>query len=124
MPEGDTIARAAAALHTALAGQTVTGFRAELAAVAAANDGHPVRGRIILAATAHGKHLVLAFSDGLLLRTHMRMHGSWHLYRPGERWQRSPQRMRLAIDTAPWLAVAFDVYDAELARDHGTTVAR
>ncbi|MBP7776137.1 MAG: hypothetical protein KA371_03325 [Acidobacteria bacterium] len=34
------------------------------------------------------------------------------------------RRMRLAIDTASWIAVAFDVYDAELARDHGTTVAR
>ena len=23
-----------------------------------------------------------------MLRTHMRMNGSWHIYRPGQRWQR------------------------------------
>lgn len=114
MPEGDTIARAAAVLHAALAGQTVTRFVADLAPVAAVNDDHPVAGRTIDRAIAYGKHLVLVFSGDLLLRTHMRMHGSWHLYRPGERWQRSPRRMRLRLDTAPWVAVAFDVYDAEL----------
>ena len=114
MPEGDTIARAAAVLHSALAGQVVTGFVSELAPVAAANDDHPVAGRTVERAVAHGKHLVLVFSGDLLLRTHMRMHGSWHLYRPGERWQRAPRRMRLRLDTSPWIAVAFDVYDAEL----------
>lgn len=114
MPEGDTIARAAAVLHGALAGQLVTGFRTELATVAAVSDAHPVAGRAIERVVAIGKHVVVVFSRGLLLRTHLRMHGSWHLYRPGERWQRSRRRMRLAIDTAPWIAVAFDVYDAEL----------
>lgn len=114
MPEGDTIARAAAVLHQALAGETVTGFVSELAPVAAVHDDHPVTGRTIDRAVAHGKHLVIVFSGGLLLRTHLRMHGSWHLYRPGERWQRAPRRMRLRLDTAPWVAVAFDVYDAEL----------
>ena len=114
MPEGDTIARAAAVLHAALAGETVTRFVAELAPVAAVNDDHPVAGRTIERVVAHGKHLVLVFAGDLLLRTHMRMQGSWHLYRPGERWQRSPRRMRLRLDTTPWVAVAFDVYDAEL----------
>ena len=118
MPEGDTIARAAAVLHAALAGQVITGFASELAPVATVSDDHPVVGRTIERAVAHGKHLVLVFSGELLLRTHMRMHGSWHLYRPGERWQRSPRRMRLRIDTAPWIAVAFDVYDAELVPGH------
>jgi endonuclease-8 len=118
MPEGDTIARAAAVLHQALAGQVVNGFVSELAPVAAVHDDHPVTGRTVERAVAHGKHLVLAFSGGLLLRTHMRMHGSWHLYRPGERWQRAPRHMRLCLDTAPWIAVAFDVYDAELVPGH------
>ena len=121
MPEGDTIARAAAALQQALVGQVVTGFVSELGPVAAVHDDHPVTGRTVERAVAHGKHLVLAFSGGLLLRTHMRMHGSWHLYRPGERWQRAPRRMRLRVDTAPWVAVAFDVYDAELVPGHDPT---
>jgi len=121
MPEGDTIARAAAVLHAALAGQIVTSFASELAPVAAVHDDHPVTGRTVERAVAHGKHLVLVFSGDLLLRTHMRMHGSWHLYRPGERWQRAPRRMRLRLDTAPWIAVAFDVYDAELVPGYDPT---
>ncbi len=47
----------------------------------------------------------------------MRMHGSWHLYRPGERWQRSPRAARIRIDTDAWVAVAFDVPVAEFVRE-------
>lgn len=114
MPEGDTIARAAAVLHQALAGQAVTAFAAALATLTAVNDDHPVAGRVVDDVTAYGKHLVMRFSGGLLLRTHMRMHGSWHLYRHGERWRRPQHAMRVRLDTPAWVAVAFDVHDAEL----------
>ena len=43
----------------------------------------------------------------------MRMNGSWHLYRHGERWWRGPHAMRVRIDTADWVAVAFNVPVAE-----------
>ena len=43
----------------------------------------------------------------------MRMHGSWHIYRPGERWQRPRHEMRIVIATAPYVAVAFAVPVAE-----------
>jgi endonuclease-8 len=117
MPEGDTIARAAAALHRALAGATVTAFETGLAGLARVDDDTPIAGRTIDACTAHGKHLLLRLSGGLTLRTHMRMHGSWHLYRPGERWQRPARAMRIRLDTAAWVAVAFDVPVAEFVRD-------
>jgi endonuclease-8 len=117
MPEGDTIARAGAALHRALAGAVVTAFDTGLAGLARVDDDTPITGRTIEACTAHGKHLLLRFSGGLTLRTHMRMHGSWHLYRPGERWQRPARAMRIRIDTAAWVAVAFDVPVAEFVRD-------
>lgn len=116
MPEGDTIARAAAALHRALAGATVTAFATGLAGLARVDDDTPIAGRTIDACVARGKHLLLHFSGGLTLRTHMRMHGSWHLYRPGERWQRPTGAMRIRIDTTQWVAVAFDVPVAEFIR--------
>ena len=47
----------------------------------------------------------------------MRMRGSWHLYRPGERWQRPPRAARIRIDTDAWVAVAFDVPVAEFVRE-------
>jgi endonuclease-8 len=41
------------------------------------------------------------------------MHGAWHLYRPGERWQRRGSDMRIVIRTDAFEAVAFDVPVAE-----------
>ena len=117
MPEGDTIARAAAALHRALAGRVVTAFATGLAPLARVDDDTPLAGRTIEHCRSLGKHLLMNFSGGLVLRTHMRMHGSWHLYRPGERWQRSPQAARIRIDTDEWVAVAFDVQVAEFVRE-------
>ena len=117
MPEGDTIARAAAALHRALAGRVVTAFATGLAPLARVDDDTPISGRTIERSESSGKHLLMRFSGGLILRTHMRMHGSWHLYRPGERWQRSVGAMRIRVDTADWVAVAFDVPVAEFVRD-------
>lgn len=113
MPEGDTIARTAATLHEALAGRVVTAFTSALAPVAVAAESLQVRGRTVERVHAVGKHLVLVCSGNVVLRTHMRMHGSWHLYRPGERWWRPVHAMRLRLDTDAWVAVAFDVHDAE-----------
>ena len=38
---------------------------------------------------AKGKHLLMQFSSGDVLHTHMRMTGSWHVYPAGERWRRA-----------------------------------
>jgi endonuclease-8 len=38
----------------------------------------------------------------------MRMNGSWHIYRPGERWQRSRDDMRILIVTEAFVAVGFN----------------
>jgi endonuclease-8 len=116
VPEGDTIFRAAAALHRALAGDAVTGFDTALAPLARVHDDTPITGRTIERCESAGKHLLIRFSGELVLRTHMRMSGSWHLYRPGERWQRRPSAMRVRLDTATWVAVAFDVPVAEFLR--------
>lgn len=117
MPEGDTIARAATALHRALAGTVVTAFATGLAPLARVDDDTPIAGRTIDACSSRGKHLLMRFSGGLTLRTHWRMHGSWHLYRPGERWQRPARAARIRVDTAAWVAVAFDMPVAEFVRD-------
>ncbi len=59
------------------------------------------------------------FSGDLILRTHMRMHGSWHINRPGERWMRAASDMRIVVGTDGFEAIAFDVPVAEFlsARD-------
>ncbi len=117
MPEGDTIARAAAVLHEALSGHPVTRFVTTLAHLAREDDNRPIAGRTVEGCAAQGKHLLITFSGDLVLRTHMRMHGSWHLYQPGEGWQRPAHAMRVVITTPSRVAVAFEVPDAEFVRD-------
>lgn len=113
MPEGDTIFRAARTLHAALAGQVVTRFETGLAELAMLDRHTPIAGRTVEQVGAAGKHLLLTLSGGIVLRTHMRMNGSWHIYRPGERWQAPARAMRILLATTDWVAVAFNVYAAE-----------
>lgn len=109
MPEGDTIFRAARALNQALAGEVVTRFETAYAPLASVHDQTPITGRVIESVESRGKWLLLRFSGDLILVTHMLMSGSWHIYRPGERWKRSRSHMRVVLSTRGWEAVAFDV---------------
>lgn len=113
MPEGDTIHRAARTLQTALAGRAVKRFETVFPALARVDADQPLAGRTIERVYASGKNLMIEFSGGLHLRTHMRMHGSWHLYRPGERWQKPRDHMRIVVETDEWVAVGFSVPVAE-----------
>ena len=113
MPEGDTIFRAARSLHRVLSGHVVTRFETAYAHLDRVNVDTPIVGRTIEKCESVGKHLLIVFSGDLILRTHMRMNGSWHLYRHGERWWRGEHAMRIRIDTADWVAVAFNVPVAE-----------
>ena len=114
MPEGDTIFRAARTLNRALAGQTVTRFESAFPRLNRVDAESPIRGRVIARVESRGKHLLIWFAGDLVLRTHMRMNGSWHVYRPGERWQRPHRDMRIVIETAAFHAIAFNVPVAEL----------
>ena len=111
MPEGDTIHRAAARLRPALEGQPV-------ARVAAARWSGPLPepGEQVDAVRAVGKHLLVDFSGGLTLRTHLRMSGRWDLYRPGDRWRRSPAAARVVIEVPGWVAVCSSAPDVAFTR--------
>jgi endonuclease-8 len=119
MPEGNSIFRTARTLNRALAGRTVTRFETVFPHLSRVDVDQPVRGRVIERVESRGKHLLMWMSGGLVLRTHMRMKGSWHVYRPGERWQRPQHDMRIVIRTADFEAIAFNVPVAEFlaARD-------
>jgi endonuclease VIII len=123
VPEGDTIFRTARALHRALAGQEVTRFETVLPQLARVDDDAPIVGRTVDRVVSRGKHVLIYFSGDLVLRTHMRMNGSWHIYRPGGRWRMPRRDMRVVVGTREYEAVAFRVPIAEfrteaaLARD-------
>lgn len=109
MPEGDTIFRTAAALHAALAGRALTGVRVGAGPGAGPLAQLPRRlaGRTVTGVDARGKHLLVRFDDGMVLRTHQRMTGSWHLYPRGGRWRKPARAMRVALLTDAFEAVCF-----------------
>jgi endonuclease VIII len=119
LPEGDTIFRAAATLHRVLAGKEVTRFESVYPALTRVADDHPIVGRTIDSVSARGKHLLIAFSGDLILRTHMRMNGSWHIYPAGARWQRPAHEMRVLVGTRDAIAVGFKVPIAEFLTARG-----
>ncbi len=103
MPEGATIHRTAAALRTALVDKKMVRFDApRLIGIT------PRAGRIVERVESHGKHLEVQWDDDVVLHTHMRMSGSWHLYRHGEHWQRPHHEMRALIEVPGWEAVCFN----------------
>lgn len=116
MPEGDTIYRAARTLHRALAGAAVTHFESVFPRLTRVHEDRPIIGRTIERVRSSGKHLLMTFSGDLTLRTHMRMNGSWHIYRSGERWQRPRRDMRIVVSTAEYVAVGFSIPVAEWLR--------
>ena len=110
MPEGDTLFRTAAGLRPHLVGRKVTAARAR-------RPGPQVEriiGTTIESVESQGKNLLIRFDNGLEIRTHLRMNGSWHRYRPGERWRRPEARARLVIEVPGAVAVCFDAPVVEL----------
>ncbi len=102
MPEGDTIWRAAERLRPALAGARLERFDAPRLV-----GDRPRPGTIVEDVEAVGKHLLVHFAGGLSLDTHMRMTGSWHLYRSGQRWTKPAHLLRCRIAVPGWEAVCF-----------------
>ncbi|MGH2456696.1 MAG: Fpg/Nei family DNA glycosylase [Candidatus Limnocylindria bacterium] len=115
MPEGDTIHRTAEVLRRALVGSRVVAARAQprpgLARVPRLSR---LAGARVDSVEARGKHLLIGFSGGWWLRTHMRMRGSWHRYAPGDPWRLPAARATCVLETDTAVAVCFDAPELEL----------
>jgi endonuclease-8 len=114
MPEGDTIFRTARTLDRALSGKVVTGFRSTFPLLTRFDDDTPLKGQSVESVESRGKWVLIHFSGGATLATHMLMNGSWHIYRPGERWQRPGSHMRIVLENSEYHAVGFMVPVAEM----------
>ncbi|MFF1816726.1 Fpg/Nei family DNA glycosylase [Kribbella sp. NPDC058245] len=104
MPEGDTVWRACQRLNQALGGQELvrTDFRVPTLATT------DLSGRTVLEVVARGKHLLMRLSGDVTIHSHFRMDGSWHLYRPGEKWRGgASHQIRAVLETASWTAVGY-----------------
>jgi endonuclease-8 len=111
MPEGDTVWLAGRRLHDALAGRvlTTTDFRVPQLATA------DLTGRTVEEVVSRGKHLLFRIGEDVTLHTHFRMDGTWHLYRPGERWRGGPEwQVRVLLENGEWHAVGYRLPVVEL----------
>lgn len=121
VPEGDTVWLAGRRLSEALAGDTLVRGELRVPRYAAVALG----GRQVLDVASRGKHLLIRLGENQTLHTHFRMDGSWHLYRPGERWRGGPAwQVRALLSTATWDAVGYrlPVLDLLATADEHTVV--
>ncbi len=80
-----------------------------------------LEGATVTAVEANGKHLLIHFDSGLVLHTHMRMTGAWHIYRPGELWRKPARLAKVVLNNADTVAVLFDAPVVELRREREAT---
>jgi endonuclease-8 len=111
VPEGDTVWLAAQRMNTALAGATLRRGEFRLPQLAALD----LSGSTVREVLARGKHLLIRLADGRTLRTHFRMDGSWHIYRPGTTWRGGPAYdVRVVLATDQWECVGYRLHDVEI----------
>lgn len=103
MPEGDSLHRAAARLQP-LVGQRLRAEsphpRGQATGVAQVLDG-----RVLERVEAIGKHLLLHFEGGVVLRSHLRMRGRWRVAQRGTRRYGLPW---LVLSGAEWEATQWN----------------
>jgi endonuclease VIII len=113
VPEGDTVWLAAKRMHTALAGAPLRRGELRVPQLAATD----LAGRTVAEVVPRGKHLLIRLADGWTLRTHFRMDGSWHIYRPGARWRGGPAfAVRAVLATDAWECVGYRLHDVTMVR--------
>jgi endonuclease-8 len=115
VPEGDTVYLTAKRLDAGLAGGRLV--RGELRHPRLIE--HDLAGRTVLGVHSVGKHLFTRFEaapagSATSLHSHLRLDGSWHLYRPGQRWRGPAHQARATLATADRVAVGFRLHDMAL----------
>ncbi|MCW2541765.1 MAG: nei [Frankiales bacterium] len=111
MPEGDTVFITAGRLRQALVARPVTRFELRVPSLALASE----IGAAVLAVEPVGKHLLMRFSSGHTLHSHLRMDGAWRVGPAEQRSRGGPDHaIRALVGNAQWLAAGFRVHDLAL----------
>jgi endonuclease-8 len=111
MPEGDTVYQAAHRLDTALRGQLVTRFDLRVPQAATIDLSDLTVHEVV----PRGKHILMRIGE-FTVHSHLRMDGTWFVYRPGEKWRHPAFKVRAIVATQAAEAVGVDIHDVEVVR--------
>ena len=118
MPEGDTVYRTATNLNAALAGGELIRCDIRVPAFATVD----LTGGTVEGVVSRGKHLLIRVGEHSI-HSHLKMEGSWHVYRHGTKWRRPAWQARAILATAEWVAVGFQLGTLDVvARDDEASV--
>ncbi|HVE76698.1 MAG TPA: DNA-formamidopyrimidine glycosylase family protein, partial [Actinomycetota bacterium] len=98
-------------MNRALQGKRLTKTDFRVPSIATAD----LSGKVVLEVVPRGKHMLTRIDNGLTLHTHFKMDGTWHIYRPGQRWRGGkPHEVRVVLETDDRVAVGFRLPVVEL----------
>lgn len=115
MPEGDALYRFANRLREPLLGKVILSARAH--GPGPVPRVEKIVGRTVTEVRSHGKNMLISFDNGLALRGHLRMYGTWHVYKPGEPWSRPEREARLVLEVNDAVVVNFSAPVIELVEE-------
>ncbi len=104
MPEGDTVYRSATNLNAALAGHTLVRCDIRVPAFATVD----LTGQTVDEVVPRGKHILMRIGDHTI-HSHLKMEGSWHIYRTGTPWRRPAWQARAILATTDHNVVGFQL---------------
>ena len=122
MPEGDSLYRFAAKLRTALLEKEILAARAH--GPGPVPQTHRIVGASCTGVRSHGKNVLISFDNGLALRGHLRMFGTWHVYEPGQPWAKREDQARLVLEVHDAVVVNFNAPVIELLEERALAVHR
>ena len=115
MPEGDALYRFAQRVGGALTGKVILAARSH--GPGPVPQVQRIVGQACTGVRSQGKNLIISFENGLALRGHLRMYGSWHVYKPGDPWTRPEREARLVLEVDDAVVVNFSAPVIELLEE-------
>lgn len=112
MPEGDTLHNLATTLRPHLVGEPLT----DVSLPRLRGMDRLVVGDTVAAVRSRGKYLEIEVERGLVLRSHLRMTGSWEVFGLGQRWRQPPHLARAILTTEHAQVVCFAAPVVEIGR--------
>lgn len=120
MPEGDTVYRSAKNLNSVLGATVLERCDIRVPAFATVD----LTGETVHEVVSRGKHLLMRIGE-YTIHSHLKMEGTWHIYRRGSRWYRPQWQARAILANADYETVGFQLGLLDVVRtaDEDTIVA-